>query len=160
MNKRFNKESQAEAEILYENMLDDKLFNFMEVLEYPSKWKVDVDGITLIDVYPHPVFDKSYNVKKVIYKPYKYQIKAQLPKPLLERHTKLMMDIELASNPNGRGKYKKTRKKHVRVTEDMKKEMIRLYQAGINSKDIASYMGVSDTTAKLYINEHKKEVQV
>jgi hypothetical protein len=73
-----------------EEVLDDKLFNILEVLRKPIKWSIDKDG-NIIEIFPHPVLNKQNEVIGIEYKKERAYL---LPDELFDRYCSLQDDIE------------------------------------------------------------------
>ncbi|MGG0186971.1 hypothetical protein [Bacillus rhizoplanae] len=155
---------EREKQIKIEDELDDKLFAVMEAVQTPEKWSVDARTGVIVTVYPHPFLDSWHRVREIDYKPYKYSL-AQLPTALLERYKQLQLDIFKANGVDVRKFKKKSvkksadRKPYVRVTDEMKKEIVRLYNRGNSTTEIAKRVGVSIPTTGKHIRQHNELVK-
>lgn len=141
-----------EKQIRIENELDNLLFEVMEAVQSPEKWSIDAITGAMREVYPHPVLDSWHRVKKVAYKPFKYDMEAQLHEALLERYHQLQKDINQA-DPNNYIKKKEDRKSYVKVTPEMAEQIVQLYQDGVTRLDIALELGLSKSAVNTHIKK-------
>lgn len=143
----------TKKQIRHEDMLDNRLFEVLEVANMPEKFGVTKDN-EIITLYPVPIF-KGIRVIRVEYQTNKSFV---LPEALLERICILEDEIEAVNkemekkapkNPAPKGRPSKF------IPEDAVK-MLELKEQGLSYKEIAEMFGTTAITVSNYMRKHNK----
>lgn len=82
-------EMSNDSKIHEEDVLDQRLFEVLQILkDYGEKWTVQPD-YSLITAYPHPICNKEGILRDIVYLPYKYKVPHDLPAVLQTRYALL-----------------------------------------------------------------------
>ncbi|WP_182006113.1 helix-turn-helix domain-containing protein [Priestia aryabhattai] len=133
----------AEEQMRHEDLLDNRLYEALEVMEMPTKWGMNREG-DFTELFPCPVF-KDGRVSGIEYRTTKA---VELPEELLERLCLLEDEIEgVVTQPtNSPNKF---------TPEDAVK-MLELREQGVTYREIGEMINVSINTVKNYVKKHKK----
>ncbi|WP_349346273.1 HTH domain-containing protein [Priestia megaterium] len=146
---RTEKKQLAEEQMRHEDMLDNRMYDALQVMAQPTKWGMDREG-NFTELYPCPVFQNG-RVSGVEYRTTKA---VELPEELLERLCILEDEIEALAPkvkaPKGVGRPSKF------SSEDSVK-MLELRKQGVTYTELGEMFGVSGTTVSNYIRKHNRK---
>ncbi|MFC0235141.1 hypothetical protein [Fictibacillus phosphorivorans] len=144
------KELESLYNTMYQNMMEIKLFNVLEVLKQPNKWAIGNDG-KIIDVYPHPVLNDELRIVGIEYKKEKNYL---LPEELLEVYCKLQDKIESVNKHRGAKNYYVKGKKS-KYPAEVIEQWIQMREFGCSYPVIAEKYNVPLGSVSYHINKYK-----
>ncbi|GLY12511.1 hypothetical protein [Pseudobacillus badius] len=130
-----------------DEVLDEKLFRVLEILEMPTKWVITQQR-EIKEVYPHPVLNEEHDVIGIQYKLNRSYL---LPELLFKRYELLVSDIQRIE-----GAYKQTESNNNKKVKEKKANQLMYvwlqeYEAGHTITSIADEYGYSSPTVSKYI---------
>ncbi|RVT57632.1 hypothetical protein [Niallia taxi] len=137
---------------MYEDMLDNKLFAVLDVLNKPTKWGMDAEGI-IITVYPHPVLSNDYKVKGIEYKSYKSY---EMPELLLDRYIVLQDEIDVIEAKYQKSTSKKKEEKRGRKSKysaELIQQWKDLRQSGMSCRAVSEQYNVPYNIVSYHTNK-------
>ncbi|MBU8690575.1 helix-turn-helix domain-containing protein [Priestia megaterium] len=147
---RTEKKQQAEAQMRHEDLLDNRLYDALQVMSKPAKWGMNKDG-SFTELYPCPVF-KDGRVSGVEYRTNKA---VELPEELLERLCILEDELE-ALAPKVKAP-KQIKGRPAKFSHEDATKMIELREQGVTYSELAEMFGVSGTTVSNYIRKQNRK---
>jgi hypothetical protein len=158
------KQQQQEEQMRREDVLDDRLFEALEVLRMPTKWVIDRATGCIKTVYPVPVF-KGLNVVGVSYKDNQATI---LPDELFDRLVTLEDEIDSIVStakatkvqPAKSNKQGSKRGRPCKYSEEDIKEWVELTTAGLSFGQVATIYKTNANVVSYHMNKYKKAQEV
>ena len=130
-----------------DEVLDEKLFRVLEILEMPTKWAITQQG-EVKEIYPHPVLNEQHDVIGIQYKLNRSYL---LPKQIFKRNEILMSDVQRIEDA-----YKQTESNNNKKVKEKKSNQLMYvwlqeYETGHTIISIADRYGYSSPTVSKYI---------
>lgn len=149
---RTEKKQLAEAQMRHEDLLDNRLYEALEVMAQPTKWGMNREG-NFTELYPCPVF-KDGRVSGVEYRTNKA---VELPEELLERLCILEDELE-ALAPKVKAP-KQSVGRPAKFSPEDALVLLQLREDGVTYSELAEMFGVSGTTVTNYLKKYKRKLK-
>lgn len=137
---------QKEIREMWEDRLEQLLFECLEIQRLPEKWSIDKNN-NVVTVYPHPKVD--YKCTKVLEIVYKQKKQIDLPSLLEERLRVLKVQIKDAQKSKRKIRYKRD--------IDKIRNWVQMYDSGVSIKEIGNQYSISCSKVKQFIEKYQKD---